>query len=978
MKRSPLKNAAVACGMALMWCSQLAWSQVAKTSYMSAPNHTWLHQTLTMAELPHSLTVGASGDFDGDGWEDLVVGDFNEMYVAWNSPQGLGPWRRIPNLEGVPNGVFWDKELGVMWLQLTAPDRIVGCRWRERRLAEEVAFSGAPSTLTLCEGQGVVALRRRGKALELLKPDGEEEVLMSDASELSRAWMHEPQAGERTLVVQEQAGLKLGMVPCRQGVWEAVSWWEDTALTQRWGAQVVALAGGGKAIQVMGGDHANVWFKLLDVATGSTVAQWRSSLPLGDVRFTWANMPDQGEVHVLTHNAMTHAIDLFEFDAATGEVLGWTALDELAQLRVVLRPDLDGDGRPEWIYPFERQNRWSVVSDWSEATLRWAWRSSVDSLQRSWEELGRLGQSWQEGLDALDSVTDVWMHRGALQARTQDAWWAVTANEQTAPPRVKVPTEQDAPHSHQLVIPFLEMGDVGGGDLLPGVAEVTPGQWHHVAFTRTESNATTVWFDGRPVFQGKSKDLNYYYNSLIVGGYLGTHWTHFGEVSVDQVTLSGESWSNEEVAGMWSGDQDLNPGRYTERWRFDRPDFGGERRNRPMITRSAPRLDQGEGKTFVTLDGEDDAMQTYLAVPQKGVSLSFFFRFNGNRPSRPHTVATLYGMFNTWFNVVWQPQSMLATATTKDGVVRTPTSHVLAPSSWPAGSDPVVLDGQLLLVDSSNRILREGPLGWEPWATAPPTSFTRLGHAWASSAGVHIVDEGLTSWRWSPKQGWTSLGVGTEEGEPSSWVSTKRGAFSVVDSGWVWMSSPDLGGIRATETGLVDVVGTPLGERVTFTSGTSLAWDPRGRPAGRPAPPWVKSSGQALWLAVGLLGMLGAVIAAMVAKRGYGRQAPTSSSSMPKALAPAIESWLAQGAAPLDAKALDDILSVDARESEETRRGRRSRFVREMNSWGQDHAGRDIVLREKDPHDRRRAVYVLDPEVASAWRDPQSNPLARR
>ena len=65
----------------------------------------------------------------------------------------------------------------------------------------------------------------------------------------------------------------------------------------------------------------------------------------------------------------------------------------------------------------------------------------------------------------------------------------------------------------------------------------------------------------------------------------------------------------------------------------------------------------------------------------------------------------------------------------------------------------------------------------------------------------------------------------------------------------------------------------------------------------------------------------------------------------------------------MDAVALDELLSQTPHESDETKRGRRARFIREMNAWGQSQMGQDVVLREKDPHDRRRAVYVLHPDL---------------
>ena len=67
----------------------------------------------------------------------------------------------------------------------------------------------------------------------------------------------------------------------------------------------------------------------------------------------------------------------------------------------------------------------------------------------------------------------------------------------------------------------------------------------------------------------------------------------------------------------------------------------------------------------------------------------------------------------------------------------------------------------------------------------------------------------------------------------------------------------------------------------------------------------------------------------------------------------------------MDAQGLDNLLSDAPYETEETRRGRRSRFVREMNALGAEHCKQDFIHRKKDTHDRRRVVYQLDAKLAS-------------
>jgi hypothetical protein len=68
----------------------------------------------------------------------------------------------------------------------------------------------------------------------------------------------------------------------------------------------------------------------------------------------------------------------------------------------------------------------------------------------------------------------------------------------------------------------------------------------------------------------------------------------------------------------------------------------------------------------------------------------------------------------------------------------------------------------------------------------------------------------------------------------------------------------------------------------------------------------------------------------------------------------------------MDTLALDLALSENQHETDETKRGRRSRFIRECNDWGRNALGLDVVVRSRDPQDRRRTLFQLHPEFV-AW-----------
>lgn len=947
--------------------ASLAWSQKAPNSF-THPTHGWWHSTFELRNLPLTPKIGVSGDFNNDGLEDVLVSDMHDVFVAWNSPHGLGPWE--PNLlppHGI-NRLIWDETDEVLWIEYISPGRIEARSWNGIEWRSNASFDGSPQSIRLSPGAGLVTLKRHGLELELLRSSGERELLIQNAAELSQAYYWEDSHREaKALVVQDNVSGRLGKATAARQGWSEVEWWEDTKLSFQWESHAAVAESGSAVIHVLGADHQSLWFKTFDAISGSGLSAWRSPQSVGEVRFHQPRFSQAGLVQVLTHNLMTYAVRVCELNAHTGELVGLTALEELDKVPFVLDVDLNGDGETEWMYPSEILPAWSIVSDWSRLTHRWAWRNQRSSNVRDWTEHGKLGQGWIDALKTIEDVSEVWMHRGKLHAKNTESWWTLEAQ---APPETKASPNDwlDSTHSHQLVLSYLELGDRGTGAFEPGLAEIQPHRWYHVAFSRAEDNTTQVWVDGETAFLGKSKDLNYFYNSILVGGFFASHWTNHGAVSVDDVVLSGAFWTDEEVSWLHRRNQNLDPARYSERWEFEDLLFRSERRKREMVVLSQPKLDDGVSGKCVTFDGVDDALRTFLAVPKKGISLSFFFRFNEERPSRPHTIATLYGMFNTWFNVVWQPSKFLALPDANQGVITTPLSCSITPSPWPAKCSAFLIDETLMAIDTSNVIWMEGPLGWEPRLHPPKELGPRRGDVWSVNGNMCLLDRDNVLWQWGASEGWRKNGRARVNADDAL-VATAQGVLSVSDSTWSWWGDPTLPGRHSgsNEPNLVDVVHSPAGEFHHYSNGQTEWWNPVYPKTGKPINPMTKGPDLPLpWVWVGLLGMLSA-FGAWKMRQSTSLEA-SSSTSLPKDLQAPLSEWMLLGGRPLDAQGLDAILSGSPFETEETRRGRRSRFVREMNAFGQAMEGLDFVQRGKDAHDRRRVVYRLHSHAAH-WLD---------
>jgi hypothetical protein len=167
------------------------------------------------------------------------------------------------------------------------------------------------------------------------------------------------------------------------------------------------------------------------------------------------------------------------------------------------------------------------------------------------------------------------------------------------------------------------------------------------------------------------------------------------------------------------------------------------------------------------------------------------------------------------------------------------------------------------------------------------------------------------------------------------------------------------------------ILTSPAGEVLQLTTGQTQSFSPfRGLP-GTETPPLVSTSNVNRRSMLLSCLVLGAIVLALVRLRKQTGLSGLQKADTPQDLRIPLEAWAALGGAPVDAQELDALLSDASHESEETRRGRRSRFIREMNAWGQLTVQEDFVLRERDSHDRRRAVYVLHPRVIEIFEDAQ-------
>jgi hypothetical protein len=62
-----------------------------------------------------------------------------------------------------------------------------------------------------------------------------------------------------------------------------------------------------------------------------------------------------------------------------------------------------------------------------------------------------------------------------------------------------------------------------------------------------------------------------------------------------------------------------------------------------------------------------------------------------------------------------------------------------------------------------------------------------------------------------------------------------------------------------------------------------------------------------------------------------------------------------------DVQGLDEAFLIGYIETDETRRSRRARMIKDLNVWWHEQAGHELIVRDVDETDKRRRIYRLDP-----------------
>ena len=170
----------------------------------------WMQgSSIPTPSLPFQDCIGSTaGDFDRDGFEDVILGYKNALFVAWNSKEGLAPFVVLTQAEGIWDWVKWDPESHTCWVQSQFPSRIQSLVFENRQIQPQSSYTGMAWEAQIVAGGGLLVTGRDGTSMELLTSEGQVYPWITDASDVLRA-----QAlvkGQDLLVIQDKTSKSLG------------------------------------------------------------------------------------------------------------------------------------------------------------------------------------------------------------------------------------------------------------------------------------------------------------------------------------------------------------------------------------------------------------------------------------------------------------------------------------------------------------------------------------------------------------------------------------------------------------------------------------------------------------------------------------------------------------------------------------------------------------------------------------------------
>lgn len=948
---------------------------------------------LPIDESISNLKDGLLLDLDDDGDLDMLgVSDLGVFVRRGEEvPERFGPLEIRVDTKGAKS-LMAAEEPGLFWL-----------RWEDRDVADLVSWKGKQWSIVrsedigdeefwaLWEGWFVHGPDAGGR---LVASNGEDVVVLSeDLAELKRLEVLDLEGdGEDDLVLtlaNENVGW-IHSVPAANVSIEWISGMSDFG--GRWTPvptedERVHLYGnaGDQVVEVIRNGRGDWTEKLTDLPPHilSRFENWRHRLDFDG----WL---------LFSHHEISHGSEVILL-SKSGDIKIANA-SEAPMVQSVQVLDFNGDGLQDVAYLDVEEHEWVAVLCLDAAdeqapevdVAAWPWASvypngvdvAVGGKLPFWDGINQTNY-----LDLRDQTSDgqrirhLLIQGRAIHGQLDDASFRLRRSDVLLGYENRLSRQKEAPEQAQLYL--TDLGEVGINwphvQHLPekemGVfsyfAKVTLDEWHHFVFTRDENLGVKGYVDGQLVMSGYSTDVRFDHRRILLGASYGTNWNSFFRGRLDEVEFSNKVFTDEEVRSRFEA-RALVTDPWTQASISFEPTNG---RVMELIGGQEVRFEggwrfvDGVSGQAVRFNGIDGRGHVYSDLAEKNMSVSYwaFIEKDPNPQemrNRPRSILSAYGMYNNNYafgdvlaaqppaevvkgldfeRLAW-PEGKKGRRFSRDGNAYFLSSngevYVLTNSDWrlvktsgngPSSGDRTACawvetdEMHWITGEGAHHVLDWETLTWHHEGRVNSQVADQLAGALRTQAGVAFVGrEGndLKGW-WKPESKSELVSLVSPKGEADAWVG--------LESHWgilYWVSADGM-----MQRATLDEESKPI----SFYNGFQGVW------AG---------------LALAALVLLG------IWRKNLARQPERSLAEAGEWLPDEefqqiLERLRSSAPAILDTHELDGLLGLSDVESLETRRSHRARLIRQCNAWSESKMGKLMIVRKKDPTDRRRTLYSI-------------------
>lgn len=982
-------------------------------------NHFWISQSVF---IPPPIGVGEihdvlCQDINGDGVldrlyahpEGLIAEFGDDSPSGWSEPTPLV----LPALSGFPTSLFpsekftrtppgektpWSMDgeldldlLPAFWCRWTGPDRVIGFRLEGTKVIVTREVQLSPSQLVdVTPGGLVYGPSEDGKIY--LDEYGVRRVLSANVPPLDwMKWSDVDGDREHDLIVKKRGG-GLGVMRISKGKMHALEWLDQTTLLDHW-FSFREENGRLSIFGQMAGMKTDVKWVLGDDSKWSIEPSAHSGW-FDDLTMVRAEEVGNGLTYMIASSRhwrttvgaiWRHGECLARFELENSDVLGDPRFS-----------DMNGDGILDFVFWDERaeqlvchyllKNPIEPNRGHSQAEL--VFLEKPDSIlvervrQKFLEQLPQDEQSAvREALNNDEDIETIQLQPGALMACGAGLC-------QILEPSISLETgaivnQGECSGHFKLAVPsaFPKPDGQQRRDCL------IPGEWNHIVYTRDDNYESKLYLNNELAFEGTERAMDFDYRILSLGSEAGHLSQRFLNGDIDEVEVVHEELGPLDVAHRFEHPTVMSHPKSIATFDFDQH----PNRRYPFGTDNLKiyeewELVEGIHGTALRLKGEASRAAVFMKIPSNNFSISLWVRprVEGNKLTRPGTILSLYGMRNLDLEV--QPLD-------RSGFFSRPNLHmsnsnVEKPEKGMAFSS----QGDLYCLSNSGRLFQQAGFDWRELALGGASDGLSIqGMPWFVDGALHtimgrnsthvVLD--LETMEWVP-QGRLNPLVGNIEHT----IRANRGVLIIARKSMVderrafwWPNGSDR----------LHPVQMPFSAETIVAVMSALGKFVWVHDSGRESPVQLDQGAVLLpvyannlpswaWFASGaLLLLVGAgtwrVRSGQVVSNDeidINQTHPADEGDFIRMSLPVhidvLQLLRSEESKQFDVQGLDDAFLIGDIETDETKRSRRARMIKDLNAWWNERAGQDLIQRDVDDTDKRRRIYKLAPGFGK-WYD---------